>query len=65
MRKDKYKKSVKVCGDCIHEAACNSWNIGTLSNADATSCINYETLRESNAYFIGYREGKNEKQQKG
>lgn len=62
MAKRKEVKPVRKCGDCIHEAACQSWNIGTLSNADATSCINYETLRESNAYFIGYREGQNEKQ---
>lgn len=33
----------KRCGDCIHLCACSAWNLGTLDNADATHCINYDT----------------------
>lgn len=54
----KQRKSDKRCCDCIHEAACQSWNVGSLYNTDAHSCKNYETVRESTAYFIGYREGR-------
>lgn len=60
MAKEK-PKAVRRCSECIHEYACQMWNIGSLHNTDASSCINYEPLRESTAYFIGYREGKNEK----
>ena len=47
----------KRCGDCIHENACQSWAMGSLKNANAAHCVNYESLRGSSAYFIGYREG--------
>ena len=45
----------KKCSDCIHETACQSWNIGTIRNMDSTNCANYEELKESNAYFLGVR----------
>lgn len=48
---------LKKCSDCIHEAACGAWNIGSLCDADATSCANYETIKESTAYFLGMRDG--------
>ena len=47
----------KRCSECIHESACQAWAVGTLRNANASACINYESLKESNAYFIGYRDG--------
>ena len=53
-------KQVTTCADCIHESACQAWNCGTLHNANANNCKNHETVKESAAYFIGYREGKNE-----
>lgn len=48
---------VKVCSDCIHENACQAWNIGTIHCMDATNCINYETIKDSTAYFIGLMDG--------
>lgn len=54
----KAKKPAKTCGECIHEYACQAWNIGGhLHDTDASSCINYETVRDSAAYYIGYKEG--------
>ena len=52
--KNKDMKS-KKCESCIHENACQAWNIGTIHNMDATNCTNYESLKESNAYFLGVR----------
>ena len=54
----KVKRSDKRCGECIHYEACQSWNVGSLRSTDAQSCANYVTLRESTAYFVGYREGR-------
>ena len=42
--KKKKQEPKKRCGDCIHLCACSAWNLGTLDNADATHCINYDTL---------------------
>lgn len=47
------KKPAQTCGDCIHEYACAMWNVGSLHNADATHCTNYETVKQSAAYFCG------------
>lgn len=32
----------QICGNCIHIAACQSWNVGFLDNTDATHCVNFE-----------------------
>lgn len=32
----------QTCGDCIHRFACAAWNVGSITNADATNCTNYE-----------------------
>lgn len=31
----------QICGDCLHYNACAAWNIGSLANTDAGSCVNY------------------------
>ena len=54
------KKKARTCGECSHEFACAMWNVGNLRNTDATNCTNYETVRDSAAYFIGFMEGKKE-----
>ena len=36
------KKKQKICLDCIHYSACSAWNCGSLANADAGNCVNYE-----------------------
>ena len=53
-------KNCRTCKDCIHEYACQAWNIGTLCNSDASSCVNYETVKDSTAYYIGYQDGRKE-----
>ncbi len=55
----KRKTAARKCSECIHEYACGAWNVGSLHDADATGCANYETLRDSTAYFIGFMEGQN------
>lgn len=52
------KKKKHTCSDCIHEYACQAWNIGRIHDMDATCCENYETVKESPAYFIGYEDGR-------
>ena len=42
----KNTKSDKKCELCIHENACQTWNVGVIHNMDATNCVNYETLKE-------------------
>ena len=58
MARKKNKSPAKSCADCIHENACQAWNVGTIHNTDATNCVNHETVKDSNAYFIGFLEGK-------
>ena len=31
----------QICGDCLHYYACAAWNIGSLANTEAGSCVNY------------------------
>ena len=31
----------QICGDCLHYNACAAWNIGSLANTEAGSCVNY------------------------
>lgn len=49
------KKIERTCEQCIHEYACQAWNIGSIHNMNATNCSNYETAKDSNAYFLGVR----------
>lgn len=38
------KKTVKpdrICFECLHYEACQSWNIGSLVNTAADNCVNY------------------------
>ena len=56
--KKKKPAAAKSCADCIHEYACQAWNVGTIHNMDATNCVNHETVKESTAYFIGFLDGK-------
>ncbi len=60
-KKQKYKK----CDDCIHKSACQAWNIGDISSMNATNCVNYEILSESNAYFLGVRSAENDAYSRG
>lgn len=55
-------KSVKgrTCGECIHESACQTWSANAYIHNTKTNCANYETVRNSNAYLIGFMEGKKE-----
>ncbi len=47
----------RICGECIHEYACSAWNRGNMHNTDARNCANYETVKTSNAYYIGVQDG--------
>jgi len=51
---------LKTCSECIHINACSAWNCGNLESTDASSCANYETVKDSTAYFLGFREAKKE-----
>ena len=53
----KIKKPLQTCADCIHEFACGMWNIGYIHDMDATNCANYETIKGSPSYFIGFSDG--------
>lgn len=53
----KQKRQYKQCSECIHEWVCQSWAHGTIHNTDATSCVMYETIKGSTAYWLGLREG--------
>ena len=52
----KKKEVARTCEQCIHEWACQSWNVGSIHTMNATNCTNYETVKDSNAYFLGKRE---------
>lgn len=53
----KQKKQCRKCADCIHEWACQAWNVGTIHEMDATICTNYEAVKDSTVYWLGYRAG--------
>lgn len=61
MAKNKEKKPVKTCADCVHEFACQMWNVGHIHEMSASACKNYETVKESPAYLIGLMDGRSEK----
>ena len=46
---------IKKCTNCIHEYACQAWNMGIIHDAESSGCINYEELKDSNAYYLGVR----------
>lgn len=56
MAKDKKTDFLK-CAECIHEYACQMWNIGSINQMNATNCINYETVKDSAAYLCGLLDG--------
>jgi len=51
----KKKGKLRSCRECIHEYACQAWSVGHISDMDASHCVNYETVEDSNAYFLGKR----------
>ena len=57
MRSKKKYEKYRKCADCIHEWACQAWNVGTIHEMDATICTNYETVKDSTVYWLGYRAG--------
>lgn len=58
MGKRAAQKPEVTCADCIHEWACQAWNVGHIHDMDASNCSVRETVRESSAYFIGFMEGR-------
>lgn len=62
MPKSIKRKVIKQCADCIHEWACQAWNVGNIHNMDATNCAVYETVKQSTAYFIGFMDGQKAKE---
>ena len=59
-RAAKQKKSTKTCADCIHEYACQMWNIGYMHNTDAENCTEYTRVKDSASYLIGKMDGRKE-----
>ena len=59
------KKIERTCEQCIHEYACQEWNIGSIQNMNATNCSNYETVKNSNAYFLGVRSAEDDAYSRG
>ena len=59
------KKEIRTCEQCIHEYACQSWNIGSIHNMNATNCTNYETIKDSNTYFLGVRSAEDDAYSRG
>ncbi len=59
------KKIERTCEQCIHEYACQAWNIGSIQNMNATNCSNYETVKNSNAYFLGVRSAEDDAYSRG
>ena len=57
MKSKKKNKKCRKCADCIHEWACQAWNVGTIHEMDAGICTNYETVKDSTVYWLGYRTG--------
>lgn len=51
------KTAIRTCEDCIHEHACQAWNMGTIHNMDASRCPFHETVLDSPAYYCGFTEG--------
>ena len=60
MAKKRKIEPARTCADCIHEWACQAWNVGNIHNMDATTCQMYETVKDSAAYLCGRLDGKKE-----
>ena len=60
MAKKRTVEAVVTCASCVHEFACQMWHRGSIHNADARHCTNYETVKGSPAYLCGYLDGKKE-----
>ena len=41
MMKKKTVKPDRICFECLHYEACQSWNIGSLARTAADNCVNY------------------------
>lgn len=61
MAKKKEQIPAKTCSDCVHEFACQMWNVGNIHNMGAERCSNHETVKESPAYLVGIMDGRAEK----
>ena len=61
----KKKEVTNTCEQCIHEYACQSWNVGSIQNMNAKNCVNYETVKDSNAYFLGVRSAEDDAYSRG
>ena len=61
----KKKEVARTCEQCIHELACQSWNVGSIHTMNATNCTNYETVKDSNAYFLGVRSAEDDAYSRG
>ena len=61
----KKKEAVRKCQECIHEYACQAWNVGNIHNMNAINCTNYETIKDSNAYFLGVRSSEDDAYSRG
>ena len=57
MKSKKKNEKYRKCADCIHEWACQAWNVGTIHEMDAGICANYEAVKDSTVYWLGYRAG--------
>ena len=57
MKSKKRNEKYRTCADCIHEWACQAWNVGTIHEMDAGICANYEAVKDSTVYWLGYRAG--------
>ena len=45
---------MRKCSDCIHELACASWNVGSIANANATHCVNFQKYETA---FLDWLDG--------
>ena len=61
----KKKEAARKCQECIHEYACQAWNVGNIHNMNAINCTNYETIKDSNAYFLGVRSSEDDAYSRG
>ena len=48
----KSSKPTRVCGDCIHLYACIAWNLGSLRDANAMHCINFQKSEIKHAHWM-------------